>query len=159
MSISTVAVEGMALVAGLRCGRGEAVDVQRGFVQQFEQDVFPSPSVWPRANSFAQHSSLLGASARPASPIGAERRDAVIEVRDQHVAALVFHAGEQLRQHHRRVGSPVAVVAAVQSAVGAVDGDREVGDAARAEDDRLPAALVDRAVADEPDVAARGRRL
>ena len=106
-----------------RVRRGEAVDVQRGFVQQFEQVSCHRRRCGREPNSFAQHwtRSLRGASAMACFSSGAERRDAVIEVRDQHVAALVFHAGQQLRQHHRRIGRPVAVVAAVQFAVRPVE--------------------------------------
>ncbi len=84
----------------------------------------------------------------------AERRDAVIEVRNQHMTVRVLHAGEQLRQHHRRIGRPVAVVAAVQFAVRPVERDGEMRHAARAEDHALASALVNRAIADEPDVSA-----
>ena len=66
----------------------------------------------------------------------------------------VLHAGEQLRQHHRRIGRPIPIVAAVQFAVGPVESDGEMGHAARAEDHALASALVDRAIADEPDVSA-----
>ncbi len=69
------------------------------------------------------------------------------------MAVGVLHAGEELDKHERGVWSPVAVVAAVEGAVGAVDGDLEVGVAACAEDEGLAAGLVDGAIADEPDVA------
>ncbi len=45
---------------------------------------------------------------------GAEGDDAVVEVRDEDVTVGVLHAGEELDEHHGRVGSPVAVVAAVE---------------------------------------------
>ena len=79
---------------------------------------------------------------------GAEGGDAVVEVRDEDAAVRVFHAGEELDEHHGGVGGPVAVVAAVEGVVGAVDGDLEVGVAAGAEDEGLAAGLVDGAVAD-----------
>ena len=84
----------------------------------------------------------------------AERRDAVIEVRNQHMTVRILHAGEQLRQHHRRIGRPVPVVAAMQFAVRPVERDGEMGHAACAEDHALASALVNRAIADEPDVSA-----
>ena len=69
------------------------------------------------------------------------------------MAVGVFHAGEELDEHHCGVGGPVAVVAAVEGVVGAVDGDLKVGVAACAEDEGLAAGLVDGTIADEPDVA------
>jgi hypothetical protein len=56
-------------------------------------------------------------------------------------------------EHHGGVGSPVAVVAAVQGVAGAVDGDLQVSVAASSEEDCLPAGLVDGAIADQPDIA------
>ena len=82
-----------------------------------------------------------------------ERSDAVVEMRNENVAVFVFHAGEQLGQHHRGIRSPVAVVAAVQAMVGAVECDLKMRVAACAEDDGLLSALIDGAVADKPDVS------
>jgi hypothetical protein len=70
------------------------------------------------------------------------------------MSSVIFHTGEQLRQHHRRIGCPVAVVAAVQLAVRPVERDGEMRHATRAEDHTLASALVNRAIADEPDVSA-----
>ncbi len=82
-----------------------------------------------------------------------QRRDAVIEVRNQHAARLVLHARQQLGQHHRRVRSPVAVVTAVQTMIRAIQSDLKMSIATRAENHRLFAALIHRAIADEEYVA------
>lgn len=50
------------------------------------------------------------------------------------------------------VGRPVAVVAGVEFAAGAEDGEVEAGGAADAEDDLLAAALVDGSVTEDPEV-------
>lgn len=44
-------------------------------------------------------------------------------------------------------------MAAVETVAGAVDGDFQMGVATRAEDNRLGAALIDRAIADQPHIA------
>src|SRR5262245_60137673 len=75
-------------------------------------------------------------------------------MRDQHAALIVFHAGEQLRHHHRRIWRPVAVVATVQLAMRSIDGDLQVSIAARSEDDRLLPALIDRSIADQPHITS-----
>ena len=61
----------------------------------------------------------------------------------------------KLRQHHRRIGRPVAVVTAMQFSVWTIQRDGEMGDTARAKDHALASALVHRAIADEPDVSAK----
>src|SRR5271157_3027119 len=70
------------------------------------------------------------------------------------MSGLILHAGKQLRQHHCRIGCPVAIVATVQFAVWPVEGDGEMGHAACAENHALASALVNRAIADEPDISA-----
>jgi len=82
-----------------------------------------------------------------------KRRDAVVEVRNQHVSRLVFHACQQLGKHHRRIRSPVAIVAAVQAVMRAVERDFEMSIAARAEDHCLLSALIHRPIADQKNVA------
>ena len=84
---------------------------------------------------------------------GAQGRYPVVEVRNEDVAIFILHAGEELGEHHGGVGRPVAVVSAVEAVMGPVEGDGDMGVAARAEDDGLRAGLVDGAVADEEDVA------
>ena len=59
--------------------------------------------------------------------------------------------GEEVGEHHSGVWGPVSVVAAVEVAVGAVDGDVEAGDTADAEDELGLAGLMLGAVADDPD--------
>ena len=52
-----------------------------------------------------------------------------------------------MRQEHRRIGSPVAVVPAVERARGPVDGDVGAHDAPYPEDDLRSSRLMDRTVA------------
>ena len=102
--------------------RCEAVNVQRRLVQQLNQRLAACRRCDPARIPGAALSSLRGASAMACFSSGAERRDAVVEVRDQHMAGLVLHAGEQLRQHHGRIGRPVSVMPAMQFAVRTVHG-------------------------------------
>ena len=95
----------------------------------------------------------MGAWARACILCRGEWSNVVVEVRNEDAAIFVFHPSEQLRQHHGRVRSPVAIVTAVQAVVGAVECDLEMCVATRAEDYGLLSALIDRAVANKPDVS------
>ncbi len=112
----------------------------------------PPPSVRVRASSRFRSSSVTGASDKACFSSGAKRLDAVIEAVDEYPAAVVLHGGQKLSQHHRGIGRPVSIVAAVEFPVGAIDGEIETCDAADAEVQLLLAGGVYRAVADEPYV-------
>ena len=116
---------------------------------------WPPPSVRPSDSSRIRSRSISGRFGDGALFGIAERLDAVVEMVDQHAAVVVLHGRQQARQRHRRIRRPVAVMAAVQFVVGSVERDVDGGDAARAEDDLLAAALVHRTVADQPDVAGQ----
>ena len=131
---------------------GDAVDVERGFVEEFEE-MFASAVGVAEDEFVAEHLVVDRGFGEGLLFDGAEGDDAVVEVRDENVAVGVLHAGEELDEHQGGVGGPVAVVATVEGVVGAVDGDLEVGVAACAEDEGLAAGLVDGAIADQPDVA------
>ena len=73
-------------------------------------------------------------------------------MRDENMALVVLHAGKKLDQHHRGVGSPVAIVTAMQTASGAEDCDLYMRVSTCAEDQRLLAALINRAVANQPNI-------
>ena len=64
-----------------------------------------------------------------------------------------------MRQEHRRIGSPVAVVPAVERARGPVDGDVGAHDAPYPEDDLRSSRLMDRTVAKDPAVGGQERRV
>src|SRR5690348_9674403 len=74
-------------------------------------------------------------------------------MRDENPALAVFHAGQKLHKHHGWVGSPVAIVAAVQTAIGAINSDFDMCISPRTEDKCLLPALIDRAIADQPNVS------
>src|ERR1700735_199456 len=82
-----------------------------------------------------------------------ERSNAVVEMRNEDAAILILHPGEQLRQHHGGIRSPVAIVSAVQAVVGAVECDLKMRIATRAKDYGLLSALIDWPVADKPDIS------
>ena len=84
----------------------------------------------------------------------AERFDAIVEVIHKHTTVIVLHGSHQSGEHHGRIGRPVAVVPAMQFALRAVDRDVEPGDAARPEQNLLSAALVYRAITDQPYLSA-----
>ena len=75
-----------------------------------------------------------------------QRPDVAVEVLDGHAPLVVLHRGEELGQGHRRVRGPVAVVARMQVAGRAVDGDGDAGAATHAEVHRRPTARVPRPV-------------
>jgi hypothetical protein len=131
---------------------GDAVDVQRRFIEEFEEVLAGAVGV-AEDELLTEHLVVDGGFGESFLLDGSEGDDAVVEVRDENVAVSVLHAGEKLDEHHGRIGSPVAVVATVQTVVGAVDGDLQVSVAACAEDERLTAGLIDGAIADEPDIA------
>ncbi len=66
---------------------------------------------------------------------------------------------DQVRQHHRRVGRPVAVVAAVQGSHRAVEGELQARHPAGAEVDLHPPGGMDRAVAEDPGVGSEQIRV
>jgi len=82
-----------------------------------------------------------------------EGLNSIVEMRHQNAAVFIFHPGEQLRQQHRRVRRPVSVVAAVQPVVRPINGNLQMGIAARSKDHRLLAALIDRPVTHQPHIA------
>ena len=143
--------DGVGGVGSGLAGR-DAVDVEGRQVEEFEEVLAAAVGV-AEGEFVAEDLVVDGGVGEGFFSDGAERNDAVVEVRDEDVAVGVFHAGEELDEHECGVGRPVAIVAAVEGAVGAVDGDLEVGVAACAEDEVLAAGLIDGAIADEPDVA------
>lgn len=141
-------------ISGVRAGLtgGDAVDVQRRLVEEFEQMAARAVGC-AEGEGVAEHGVVDGRVGEGFAFERAEGRDAVVEVRDEDFAVGILHPGEELDEEHGGVGCPVAVVSAVEGAVGAVEGDLEVGVAARAEDDGLAARLVDGTIADKPEVA------
>ena len=122
-----------------------------GWLMSSSRD-FPAPSVRARPSSRFQLL-VVGRRLGERAPLGlAERLDVVVPALDGHAPRVVLHRGEQARERHRGVRRPVAVVAAVQRALRAVDGELDVRVAAHAEDDLLAPRLVDGAVADDPRV-------
>ena len=93
---------------------------------------------------------LDGRNFRQRAPLaGGERNHIVIVAGDGHSPLAVFHGCQQLRQTKGGVRSPVAVVAAVEVLGGAVGGQVQGHDAARAEEHRRAPALVHGAVGDD----------
>jgi hypothetical protein len=125
-------------VAGLRAGarRAHAPDIQRRQIQQLHQLLAAAlGAAQPQlAHQVAIHVRRFGHGAAFGL---AQRLDAIVEMIDGDAAVIVLHRRQQPRQHHRRIGRPVSVVAAVQLALRPIDGDIELGDAARAEHDLL----------------------
>ena len=78
--------------------------------------------------------------------------DVVVVAVDDHIAVAVAHRGEQLNEAPCRIRDPVAVVPRVEPAHRAEHGDLHVRDPTDAEDDLWHPGLVDRAVADQPEV-------
>ena len=92
------------------------------------------------------------------APLGlGERDDIVVKAGDRDAAILVLHRGEKAGKHHRRIGRPIAVMAAVQRPHRAIDGKLEIDVAAHAERDLGRAGLVGGAVDDDPAVGAEQR--
>lgn len=137
--------------AGGSCG--EAVDVERRLVEDLEEMAGRILGV-AEPEGLHEHGIVVGGTGDGGLFHGRKGHDAVVEVGDEDVAVGVLHAGEELGELHGGVGSPVAVVAAVESVMGAVDGDGEVGVAASAEGDGLRSGLIDGAIADQPDFVA-----
>ena len=113
--------------------------------------------------SRASTASTSGAAAERGPLGGRQRPHVAVEVLDEHTAGVVLHGRQQLGQAHRGIGRPVAVVARVQVALGAVDGHGHAGAAAHAEVHRGPAARMPRAVERDRQVGlerggSRGRR-
>ncbi len=92
---------------------GDAVDVERGLVEEFEEMLAAAVGV-AEGEFLAEHVVVDGGGGEGLLFDGAKGSDAVVEMRDEDVAVGVLHAGEELDEHHGRVGSPVAVVAAMQ---------------------------------------------
>src|SRR5262249_33525306 len=83
----------------------------------------------------------------------AQRQHAVVIMLDDDATVVVLHRRKQPRKHERRVWSPVPVMSAVEFAFRTVNRKIDRLNPARTEDDLPFAALVDRTVADQPDVA------
>src|SRR5262249_5583396 len=127
-------------------GTAHAADVQRGKIDQFDE-LLPGAlgASQPKfGHELAIHIRRLGD--RAAFRL-AQRLDAIIEVLYQYPSVVVLHRGQEPREHHGGVRSPVSIVAAVQLSPRTVYGDVERGHATRTEDDLLPAALMYRPIA------------
>src|SRR5262249_28787618 len=74
----------------------------------------------------------------------------VIETGDQDPPISITHAVEQMSEQDDGIRSPVTIVAAVKTAIGAIHGQLEASGAARAEIDLHAMALMDRAVTQDP---------
>ena len=97
---------------------------------------------------------MAGASASACFSTALERFDVVVEMLDEHPAAVVFHRSQQPRQQHRRIRRPVAVVAAVQLCAGpyTVMSTRVTPRAPKMMD--LLPRLVHRSVAHQPEIGS-----
>src|SRR6185312_13970624 len=69
-------------------------------------------------------------------------RDVVVEAGDPDVAVVITHAGDEVREHCARIGRPVAVVPAVQSSCGTINGELHARRATYTKEQLLPAALM-----------------
>src|SRR5262245_48346580 len=134
-----------SLAADLRARH--PANVKRGLVNQLGK--FPSGPVHTSKPELAHEVGIVvgRVSDRFLFQI-AERHDSVVEVFYKNAPFAILHGSEQLREHHRRVWCPVAVVAAVQLAVPAVYRDLDLLNATRTERDGLSAARMFRAIAD-----------
>src|SRR5215510_3804997 len=129
----------------------KTANVERRQVQQLDQPL--TGPFGPSDSQLApQRRVVVGGRGRRAFFSLGQGLDAVVKAFDQHAPVIILHRGEQLRQHHRGIGRPIAVMSAVKLAARAVDGDLHPRHAARAEIDLLPPRLVDRPVADQPRV-------
>ena len=128
-------------------GARQAAHVERGELDRLLQGT--ADPVGLREPKGSHHGREVVGNRRQRAPFLGGELDAVVEPRDHDPAALVLHRGDELRQPDRRVRRPVAVVAAVQRNARPVHDEFEGQDAAGAETDRGPAALVERAVEDE----------
>ncbi len=151
-SMETWASVGMALARSLpHLGRAQAADVERRVHQPLLDGARRClPSVPGRARRAARPPPAHGGHRRPLRRV--ERPDVVVEAGDQDPAFLVPQARHQVRQRHRRVRRPVAVVAAVQRTQRTVDRQLQPGDAARAVEDLHAPAGMHRTVAENPGV-------
>ncbi len=82
-----------------------------------------------------------------------QRRNPVMEVRDEHAALFIFHSSQQLRQHHGGIGSPISIMPAVQAVMRSVNRDLQVSIASRTKYNGLLATLIHGAITDEPNIA------
>ena len=87
------------------------------------------------------------------------RRDVVVEMRNEDVPVVVAQARHQFGDHHRRARRPASVMAVVQRFRRPIDGGLKTRDAAIAEIDHLPAALMHGAVAHDQKIAMQQRQI
>jgi hypothetical protein len=87
--------------------------------------------------------------------LGLAQLHVVVVARHGDAALVVLHGGQQRRQALRGVGRVVAVVAAVQRHLGAIDLDAGLGRAAVAEDQRGAVGGVHRSVVDHDGIRAQ----
>ena len=118
---------------------------------------FSSSRSSPRSGSATRKScfndvSTFGVSAMACRSVRGQRHDVAIEVLDGDATAIVFHAREEARQPHRRVGRPVAVVAGMQVALRAIHREGQAGPPADAEVERRPAARMPRSIERERQI-------
>ena len=69
----------------------------------------------------------------------AEWSDVVVITGNQHAAIFVFHRSEQPRKHHRGIGRPISVMAAVQRSDRTVHGDVQADVATIPKENQRPA--------------------
>ena len=78
---------------------------------------------------------------------------------DQDLTIRGAHAGQQMHQHHDRVWRPVPIMPAVQLAQRPIDGDICPGYSAHPKTDQLPAGLVHRPIAEQPEIGLQQVRV
>src|SRR5271169_1559442 len=69
------------------------------------------------------------------------------------MALFILHPCQQLRQHHRRIRSPISIMTTMQAMAWTIDSDLKVSVAPRPENHGLLPALIHRPVAYQPHVA------
>src|SRR5687768_5606563 len=89
---------------------------------------------------------------RPALARG-DRLHITVKTGDPDATIVVAHAGDEARDHRAWIGSPVAVMSAVQCSRWTVDGHIEPGHSANSELHLLLSALMIGAIAEEPRVS------
>ena len=114
MSISAVAVAGMIVRASPPTN---ALDRPRTLSDGYcsaSCSFRPGRSGPAMPNSVCSAAGSSGTPSRIACSSARQRRQSLVEPLDEHLAIVVLHRREQLREAHRRVRHPVAVVTAVQ---------------------------------------------
>ena len=84
-------------------------------------------------------------------------RHVVVEAGDLHAAVHIAHTGNEVRHRHAGVGRPVAVVSAVQGAVGTVEGHVHAHHAAHAKHQLRRPAHVGGTIEEQPRVGGERR--